>query len=145
MKILLLEDDFALGETIEDLLVESGYRVDYVVRGNDAIDMSYDNKYDLYIFDINVPDIDGLDILEALRDADDKTPAIFISAMTDLKTVLKGFEVGGDDFIKKPFFPEELLVKVNLKLATEDKTVVFDDITYYTKNEKIEKNGEVYI
>jgi DNA-binding response OmpR family regulator len=141
-KILLLEDDIALGETIKELLCESGYAVDYEISGNDAIDSSYDNSYDLYIFDINVPDIDGLDILKALRDADDRTPTIFISAMTDLKTVLKGFEVGGDDFVKKPFYPEELLVKVNLKLAKQDKTVNFNDIVYFTKDEKIEKNGE---
>ena len=83
-----------------------------------------------------------MDILKALRDADDQTPTIFISAMTDLKTVLKGFEVGGDDFVKKPFYPEELLVKVNLKLANQDKTVNFNDIVYFTKYEKIEKNGK---
>jgi len=142
MKILLLEDDIALGETVQDLLNDNNYKVDYVTTGNEALDYSYENSYDLYIFDINVPDIDGLDILKALREADDKTPAIFISAMTDLKTVLKGFEVGGDDFVKKPFYPEELLVKVNLKLAKEDKTIHFDDITYFTKDEKIEKNGQ---
>ena len=142
MKILLLEDDIALGETIQDLLKDNNYKVDYATRGNEAIDSSYENSYDLYIFDINVPDIDGLDILKALREADDKTPAIFISAMTDLKTVLKGFEVGGDDFIKKPFYPEELLAKVNLKLAKQDKTIILDDITYFTKDEKIEKNGK---
>jgi len=142
MKILLLEDDIALGETIEDLLKDNGYDVDYVTRGNDVIDYSYENKYDLYIFDINVPDIDGLDILKELRNASDMTPTIFISAMTDLKTFLKSFEVGGDDFIKKPFFPEELLVKVNLKLASSEKKVVFEDIEYYPKNNKIVKNGK---
>ncbi|NOX15006.1 MAG: response regulator transcription factor [Epsilonproteobacteria bacterium] len=142
MKILLLEDDIALGETIEELLCESGYKVDYVTTGNSAIDSSYENKYDLYIFDINVPDIDGLDILKSLRDADDMTPTIFISAMTDLKTVLKGFEVGGSDFIKKPFFPEELLVKVDLKLAIGEEEIIFNDIIYIPKNKKIVKNGE---
>ena len=142
MKILLLEDDIALGETVQDLLNDNHYKVDYVTTGNEALDYSYENSYDLYIFDINVPDIDGLDILKALREADDKTPAIFISAMTDLKTVLKGFKVGGDDFVKKPFYPEELLVKVNLKLTKEDKTIHFNDITYFTKDEKIEKNGQ---
>jgi len=142
MKILLLEDDIALGETIQELLEDSGYEVDYVAIGNDAIDSSYENSYDLYIFDINVPDIDGLDILKSLRDADDMTPAIFISAMTDLKTFLKGFEVGGDDFIKKPFYPEELLVKVNLKLAIKDETVTFKDIAYCTKNDVIKKDGK---
>ncbi len=142
MKILLLEDDIALGETIEELLCENGYKVDYVTTGNSAIDYSYENKYDLYIFDINVPDIDGLDILKSLRDADDMTPTIFISAMTDLKTVLRGFEVGGSDFIKKPFFPEELLVKVNLKLAPSKEEIVFGDIVYTPKDKKIVKNGE---
>ena len=145
-KILLLEDDISLGETIKDLLLESSYEVDYITTGNEAIDSSYENIYDLYIFDINVPDIDGLDILKALREADDKTPAIFISAMTDLKTILKGFEVGGDDFIKKPFYPEELLVKVNLKLANKDKTIIVNGVAYHTKDEKIEKNGQsVYL
>ncbi len=116
MKILLLEDYISLGETIEEMLEESGYQVDHIISGNEAIDYTYSNSYDLYIFDINVPDIDGLDILKMLRDADDNTPTIFISAMTDLDTFLRGFEVGGDDFIKKPFYPEELLVIVNLKL-----------------------------
>lgn len=141
MKILLLEDDIALGETIEELLCENGYKVDYVTTGNSAIDSSYENKYDLYIFDINVPDIDGLEILKSLRDSDDMTPTIFISAMTDLKTVLKGFEVGGSDFIKKPFFPEELLVKVNLKLTPSEEKIIFDDIVYTSKDKKIVKAG----
>ena len=141
MKILLLEDDIALGETIEELLCENGYKVDYVTTGNSAIDSSYENKYDLYIFDINVPDIDGLEILKSLRDSDDMTPTIFISAMTDLKTVLKGFEVGGSDFIKKPFFPEELLVKVNLKLTPSEEKIIFDDIVYTPKDKKIVKAG----
>jgi DNA-binding response OmpR family regulator len=141
-KILLLEDDIALGETIEDLLVENKYKVDYVITGNQAIDNSFDNKYDLYIFDINVPDIDGLDILKSLRDADDMTPTIFMSAMTDLQTVLKGFEVGGSDFVKKPFFPEELLVKVNLKLMQTEKEIIFNDIVFTPKDGKILKAGE---
>jgi len=141
-RILLLEDDISLGETIQELLTENKYMVDYAISGNEAIDFSYDNRYDLYIFDINVPDIDGLDILKSLRDADDSTPTIFISAMTDLKTVLKGFEVGGDDFLKKPFYPEELLVKVDLKLSTEKEKISFLDITYFPKDNRVQKNGK---
>ena len=140
-KILLLEDDIALGETIKELLIDNSYEVDYVIKGNDAIDITFDNSYDLYIFDINVPDIDGLDILKSLRDADDFTPAIFISAMTDLQTFLKGFEVGADDFIKKPFYPEELIVKVNLKLSFPNNKISFKDIEYFPTNNQILKNG----
>ena len=142
-KILLLEDDFNLGETIQDLLVLNNYEVHYARKGNDAIDLSYDNKYDLYIFDINVPDIDGLEILKSLREADDKTPAIFISAMTDLKTVLKGFEVGAYDFIKKPFDAEELIVKVNLKLAQNDEKIIYKDLEYFVSEKKLLKNKKL--
>lgn len=140
-KILLLEDDIALGETIKELLIDNNYEVDYITKGNEAINITFDNRYDLYIFDINVPDIDGLDILKSLRDADDFTPAIFISAMTDLNTFLKGFEVGGNDFIKKPFYPEELIVKVNLKLSSSENKISFKDIEYFPKNNKILKDG----
>ena len=133
-KILLLEDDFNLGDTIKDVLVSNDYDVDYVSSGNETIDLSYDNTYDLYIFDINVPDIDGLDILKSLRSADDHTPAIFISAMTDLETVLKGFEVGAYDFVKKPFYAEELLVKVNLKLQEKHEKIIYKNLEYDPKN-----------
>ncbi len=133
-KILLLEDDFDLGDTIRDVLVSNDYEVDYVTSGNETIDHTYNNKYDLYILDINVPDIDGLEILKSLRDADDDTPAIFISAMTDLKTVLKGFEVGAYDFVKKPFYAEELLVKVNLKLQENSDKIIFNGLEYFPKD-----------
>jgi len=142
-KILLLEDDFNLGETIQDLLISNKYEVDYVTSGNEAIYLSYDNKYDLYIFDINVPDIDGLDILSSLRSADDQTPTIFMSAMTDLKTVLKGFEVGAYDFVKKPFYFEELIIKVNLKLAQNDMKITYKNLEYFVNEKKLLKNKKL--
>ena len=142
-QILLLEDDTGLGETITDILEEQHYQVDYVKRGNDAIEYSYKNRYDLYIFDINVPDIDGLEILESLRYAEDMTPTIFISAMTDLKTILKGFEAGAYDFLKKPFFLEELTLKVNLKLALEDKKIIYGNLEYFPSEHKLLKNGNI--
>ncbi|WP_323594998.1 Tn3 family transposase [Aliarcobacter butzleri] len=58
----MLEDDLSLGETIKELLLENDYEVDYVTKGNDVIEITFDKEYDLYIFDINVPDIDGLEI-----------------------------------------------------------------------------------
>ncbi|BAF71739.1 response regulator transcription factor [Sulfurovum sp. NBC37-1] len=142
-QILLLEDDFNLGDTIKDLLVAGGYQVDYVTSGQTAIDLTYDHQYDLYIFDINIPDIDGLDILKSLRDADDLTPAIFISAMTDLKTVLKAFDAGAYDFIKKPFYSEELLIKVNLKLMEKDQKIQYKDLEYFPKEKKLLRNQKL--
>ena len=142
-RILLLEDDIALGETIFDILKSGGYVVEHITTGNEAIDYTYNNKYDMYIFDINVPDIDGLEILRSLREASDNTPTIFISAMTDLKTILKGFEVGACDFIKKPFYPQELMAKINLKFSQDDNMIKIKDLEYYPKEKKVIKDGKM--
>jgi DNA-binding response OmpR family regulator len=135
--ILLLEDDYELAETLQELLQESGFRVDLVHNGNDAIDASYDNKYDLYIFDINVPDISGIDLLKSLREADDTTPTIFISALVDLNTIAQGFEVGADDYIKKPFFPEELLIRVRAKLSYANRNIKYNNVKYVPQKKEL--------
>ena len=142
-KILLLEDDYELAETIEELLEENGYEVDLVHRGSEAIDASYEKKYDLYVFDINVPDLSGIEILESLRGAEDKTPAIFISALVDLNTIAKGFEVGADDYIKKPFFPEELLIRIKAKLSTLSKDIVYKNLRYNLSKRELYIDGEI--
>jgi len=148
-KILLLEDDFELAETLFEMLKESGYIVDMVHNGNDAIDLSYEKQYDLYIFDINVPDISGIELLMSLREADDTTPTIFISALVDINTITKGFEVGADDYLKKPFFPEELLIRIKAKLTALSKDIVYKNLRYIPEkkelyiDEKIAPLGEV--
>jgi len=129
-KILLLEDDIELGDTIEELLAYEDYDVTLVRDGTKALDESYDVNYDLYIFDINVPEINGLELLKSLRDAQDETPAIFISALVDMNSIAKGFAVGADDYIKKPFFPEELLIRVNAKFMQINKNIIYKNLEY---------------
>jgi DNA-binding response OmpR family regulator len=142
-KILLLEDDKVLGSTIKELLSYEGYEVTHVLDGGMASEASYNAKYDLYVFDINVPEISGLELLESLRDADDRTPAIFISALVDLETISKGFEVGADDYIKKPFAPEELLIRINAKLSLAQKVIHIDDLEYDLKTKVLKKDGAI--
>jgi len=142
-RILLLEDDIALAQTLQELLEEAGYSVDMLHSGNDAIDATYEGGYDLYIFDINVPDISGIELLGSLREADDKTPTIFISALVDLNTIAKGFEVGADDYIKKPFFPEELLIRVNAKLAQKNQEIKYKNISYSPSKKILYKDGKI--
>ncbi|WP_297442237.1 response regulator transcription factor [Sulfurimonas sp.] len=151
-KILLLEDEFELAETLQELLEENGYAVDMVHNGNDAIDASYENRYDLYIFDINVPDMNGLELLKSLRDAEDKTPTIFISALVDLNSIAKAFEVGAEDYLKKPFFPQELLIRVNAKFTQRQEQVIeykntkyFPDKKEFYLDEKIVSLGDVQL
>ena len=135
-KILLLEDEIDLAETLQELLEDNSFEVDMVHNGNDAIDATYEHNYDLYIFDINVPDMTGLELLESLRAADDKTSTIFISALVDMNSMAKAFEIGADDYIKKPFFPEELLIRVRAKFTQSLNIIEYENLKY-NQNSKI--------
>ncbi len=143
-KILLLEDDRLLGETLTELLMSEGYEVTLVVGGEAAAEASFEADFDLYVFDINVPEINGLELLESLRGAEDKTPAIFISALVDLNSISKGFAVGADDYIKKPFFPEELLIRINAKLVQQQSNfLIYEDLEFDINSKLLRKAGKV--
>ncbi len=142
-KILLLEDDKLLGETIKELLEYEEYKVTLVEDGEKASEASYDEKFDLYVFDINVPEINGLELLQALREADDKTPTIFISALVDLESISKGFALGADDYIKKPFFPQELLIRINAKLSSSEQIIIYKNLEYDTKTKILKKDSHI--
>jgi DNA-binding response OmpR family regulator len=114
--ILLLEDDLLLGETLEDLLDEEGYNVHWCKNGQEALDLSYTSKFDLYVFDINVPLINGLTLLSELRSADDFTPAIYLTSHQEKEVMLEGFANGADDYLKKPFDTDELLLRIKALL-----------------------------
>lgn len=125
IKILLLEDDPNLAKSLMKYLKRHDYEVDWAKQGEEAIDLSYDNRYDLYLFDVNVPLVNGIDVLTGLRQAEDRTPTIIISAQIDIDSMTKGFTAGADDYVKKPFDPEELLLRIKAKtmLFTERITV----------------------
>jgi len=142
MKILLLEDDRALAEVLRDLLNMEGYTADIANSAKEAYSLSFSNSYDLYIFDINLPDENGIEVLKSLREADDKTPAMYITALTDLNTMAKAFEAGAEDFIKKPFEPEELLIRIKAKLKHSD-TIKINDVEYDPSKREIRKNSQI--
>ena len=121
VKILLLEDDPNLAKSLVKYLQRNNYSVDWAKNGEEAVDLSYDNKYDLYLFDVNVPLMNGIDVLTALRGADDTTPTIIISAQIDIDAMSKGFSAGADDYVKKPFDPEELLLRIRAKTVLSKK------------------------
>ncbi len=143
-KILLLEDDEILASTLVEILEDAGYDVDLAKDGIVAAEYSYDNHYDLYIFDINVPGIDGLDLLEDLRNSGDSTTTIYMSALVDLDSIAKGFESGGDDYLKKPFLPEELLIRVDARLKNHSHdSLVYKDVIYHPATKEIYKDGKI--
>lgn len=142
MKILLLEDDKILCESLKEFLELEGYEVDVAHRGTDVFDLTYDNAYDLYILDVNVPEVNGFDVLASLKDAGDETPAIYITALTDINSISKGFTIGADDYIKKPFDPEELVIRIKSKYQPEDNLIYHNDLVYDPQTRVLQKEGE---
>ncbi len=111
-RILLLEDDITLNETISEYLEELGYEVDIVEDGEEAYDMIYEKCYDLLLLDVNVPSLNGFELLQELRERGNQTPAIFITSLNSVDDLTLGYESGGDDYIRKPFELKELIVRM---------------------------------
>jgi len=144
LKILLLEDDFNLASSLKEILELEGYEVDIVSNASEAYEKTFNEKYDFYIFDINLPDENGIEVLKNLREGKDKTPTIFITALVDLNTMSKAFNVGIEDYIKKPFDPEELLIRINAKLKQHsNKIIQIGNIEYDLENKLIKKDGKI--
>ena len=147
-KLLLLEDDEILSETLIDMLETHRFSVTHVSTGKEAIDATFGEAFDLLILDVNVPGIDGFSLLESLRDAGVSKPAIFITARTDIASLAHGFDVGADDYLKKPFDFDELLIRIDalLKKAFHTRS---DEITVGAfrylmgRNELYEKNSYI--
>jgi len=141
-KILILEDDLILAESLKTYLELNGYSVDIAKGYDEAADLTFENKYDIYVIDINLLDGNGIDFFKDLRASEDETPAIFISALQDVNTIAKTFEIGAEDYIKKPFDPEELLIRINarLKRFSKRRELRYRDITI--KDNRVFKGEE---
>ena len=111
MNILLMEDDPVLSDILLDYLQES-WSVDYAFNSEEVYKKLESNKYDLFIFDINVTGKNGLELLSELRTFNNTTPTIIITAYTDTSYLKKAFELGAHDYIKKPFELEELNARI---------------------------------
>jgi len=116
MKILLLEDDPILSDIMKENLELSEFTVTLVMDGEEAMKAISNEKFDLFLFDINVPLASGMDVLKFAREYHYETPTIMITAYQDINHLKKSFSLGCDDYIKKPFEYEELEQRiVNIK------------------------------
>jgi len=112
IKILLLEDDKLFNETLQDFLEEEGFSLDYALDPYSALELTYQNIYDLYLFDVNLPYESGFDLLSKLRQSGDTTPTIFLTSREDKASLTEGFGIGADDYMKKPIDLDELLLRI---------------------------------
>lgn len=142
MKILVLEDNERLLNLIKNSLEKESYNVDIFTDGQDALE-SLENGYSCFILDINVPNIDGISLLELLRVNHKDTPVIIISSNHDFEKIQKSYDLGCDDYIKKPFYIFELVQKVKRLCRVEKMFLQFDEnLKYDFKNRIMYKNNE---
>jgi len=148
MKILLLEDEEALCKNIETFLTIKGHQIDSYQDGGVLLEEANLFEYDFFIFDINVPDVDGFELLTYIKDKEITTPLIFISAMVGMEDMTKAFTLGCSDYLKKPFELEELELRIKNvynsfakhELVNLPNELIYDFNTksVYTKNKKID-------
>lgn len=137
MKVLLLEDDPALNDLLNEHLTDKGYDVTLCTNGQEALEYLIDNIYDIALLDINTPLMTGIEVLKTLRqEYKNRTPIIILTAYQDTKHLKESFENGVDDYIKKPFDLEELDQRV-MKLCKQffieqsDEIKISENISFF--------------
>ena len=130
IKVLLVEDDSNLGSITSDYLRAKGFNCTWEINGELGYREFVKNQYDIVILDVMMPIKDGFSTAKDIRGIDKKVPIIFLTAKSMKEDTLKGFEIGADDYITKPFNMEELTARISaiLKRVSSDSESHFDDI-----------------
>lgn len=116
MRILLVEDNERLADAISENLTAAGFTINHVARGEDALAVTADQQYDAIVLDLGLPDIDGMDVLKALRDKKNAVPVLMLTARDQLSDKIEGLNKGADDYMVKPFETDELIARLNALL-----------------------------
>jgi DNA-binding response OmpR family regulator len=120
MRLLVAEDDKKLLKTLVHLFEMNHYLVDGVDTGKDALDFALTGEYDGLVLDIMMPEMDGISVLKAIRENGITTPALFLTARTEVYQRVEGLDAGADDYLPKPFSTSELLARVRAMLRRKD-------------------------
>jgi DNA-binding response OmpR family regulator len=145
-RILLVEDDKSLGATLQERLLKEGYDVVWKTNKKDSLEEHKKNPFDLFILDVGLPDGNGFELAEELRSKDSR-PFLFLTAQGDAESRLRGYELGAEEFIPKPFHLRELLLRVKHVLENHapssvlqvgDLKVDFDSYTFERAGQKVQ-------
>lgn len=153
MRILLIEDEVTLSRNIQDALAGEGAIVESAYDGLLAARLLRKNKYNAVIMDINLPGKNGYDLCAEFRAHDTQTPVLMLTAFDELEDKIKGFDCGADDYLTKPFYMRELVIRVHTlmkrSLASQHdakslNTVVAADVTIFPEQKKVtRRNREI--
>lgn len=146
-RILIVDDDIALSDIMKDMLTDYDYEVSQSFSVDETYDLLTDKSFDLIILDINLPDGDGYEVCQELRRVS-TVPVIFASARTNVDDRVSGFEIGGDDYLPKPYSMKELLVRVNALIRRtygfnkDEEVCEFGDVIVNLSSRNVTKGGE---
>src|SRR5690554_4076604 len=150
MRVLLIEDEATLSKNIHDALAGEGVVVETAYDGRLAARLLLKNTYDCIIMDINLPGKNGYELCAEFRAYNTQTPVLMLTAFDELEDKVKGFDCGADDYLTKPFFMRELVIRINalVKRAQrkksntwENNTIVAGDITIQPLQKKVFRQG----
>lgn len=122
MKVLLVEDELSLGDYIKKGLSEAGFIVEHKTTGLDGYHALMTEDFNVVVMDVMLPDVSGFELVSNYRAAGNTTPVLFLTAKDDLSDRIKGIEIGGDDYLTKPFAFAELLVRIKSLLRRANQT-----------------------
>lgn len=148
MDILLVEDEISLAMIIKDALEEEGYEVTVARDGQDGIEHYFKEHPVLIIADVMMPEVDGFEMVRRIRRMDKEVPVLFLSARSSVDDIVEGFELGANDYLRKPFSLRELIVRVKALIAkgkAEHAAAPYHEIglyTFYPSTQTLEAGGE---
>lgn len=146
MRLLVVEDDKKIASFVSRGLKEAGYVVDVAERGDDAFQLALQSHYDVAIVDLMLPGLDGLSLIERWRAQKVKMPVIILSAKRSVDDRVKGLQVGGDDYLTKPFAFSELLARIQALFRrstamNEPTTLTYGDLTLDLLSREVTRGG----
>jgi DNA-binding response OmpR family regulator len=146
MRVLVVEDDKKIASFVSRGLKEAGHAVDVAGRGDEALNLGLHNHYDVAIVDLMLPVLDGLSLIERWRAQKVKTPVIILSAKRSVDDRVKGLQIGGDDYLTKPFVFSELLARVQALVRRssqtgEPSTLSYADVTLDLLSREVTRGG----
>ncbi len=131
VKVLYVEDELFLGKIVRESLESRGFEVLMESDGAKVMDLFKKSKPDICVLDVMLPNKDGFTIADEIRDVDEEVPIIFLTAKTQTEDVVRGFSLGGNDYVRKPFSMEELIVRIQslLRNKSENNKITGDSVT----------------
>lgn len=146
MRLLIVEDEKQLCDTVANSLYNSGYEVDTCYDGSDALDYILSENYDLIVLDLNLPNMDGMDILRELRKTNDETKVLILSARSQISDKVEGLDAGANDYMEKPFHLEELEARIRSltrrNFVQNDVCLTYGKLSFDTKKREAFVEGK---